>query len=107
VQAVLDAEAQELVPRGMKLDLVDPLAETVVRPQLRRMLVCEPAPLERLAAEQGAERTQLRVRPGSALACDGFDQRPVLAVEVVPRERRRLVRARGRGVERHRRTAEA
>ena len=39
----------------MELDLVDPLPEAVVRAQLRRVLVREPPPLERLAGQRAAE----------------------------------------------------
>ena len=98
MQRVLDAEPEQLVPGGVELDLVDPVAEAVVGAQLRRVLVREPSPFERLAAEQLAEPAQRLVRPAGALARDRLDERPVLAVEVVALERRRLVPgARGDG----------
>ncbi len=56
VQRVLDAEPEQLVPRGVELDLVDPLAEAVVGAEDRRMLVREPSELERLAAAEPPER---------------------------------------------------
>ena len=91
MQPVLDAEAEQRMPCRIELDLVDPLAEAVVRAKPRRVVVREPAELERLAAERRAERAQRLVRPRSALARDRLDERTVLAVEVVSLERRRLV----------------
>ena len=49
----------------MELDLVDSLAVAVVRQELGRVLVREPAPLERLAAEHLPERCDLFL-PGRA-----------------------------------------
>jgi hypothetical protein len=92
LEAGVEAEPQQRVPGRVELDLVDPLAVAVVRLQARRVLVREPAPFERLAAERCAERGDL-VLPGAAtLAAHRLDERSILLVEVVRRERRRLVR---------------
>jgi hypothetical protein len=56
VEPVLDAEAEELVPRGVEVDLVDPLAEAVVGAEDRRVLVREPSELERTSAAEPSER---------------------------------------------------
>ncbi len=56
VQAVSDRRRHEVVPGGMELHLVDPVAVPVVRAELRRVLVGEPAQLLRaLAARQAAD----------------------------------------------------
>ena len=56
VQPVRDGDVQQLVPGGVELDLVDAVAVAVVRAQHRRVLVRLPAPLERLAAGDLADR---------------------------------------------------
>ena len=74
----LEPEREQRVPGRMKLDLVDPLAVAVVRPQHGRVLVREPAPVERLPAERLSPRDEpLLVRP-AALAPQRLDERPVL-----------------------------
>ncbi len=56
VHLVLDAHLHQLVPGGVELDLVDPVAVAVVGAQDRLVLVREPAPLLlRLAADEAAE----------------------------------------------------
>ena len=77
VQPVPDGEAHQLVPRRMELDLVDPLAEPVVRPQLRRVLVREPPPLERLARQQRPERRTALGGPARAFALERLDERSI------------------------------
>ena len=75
VHARLDPEPQQRVPGRVELDLVDPLAVPVVRAQHRRVLVREPPPLERLAAERLA-RTRRAGLPGrAALAAHALDER--------------------------------
>ena len=91
LDARVQRQPQERVPGRVELDLVDPLAEAVVRTQHRRMLVREPAPLERLAAEGRPEGGDLRLPGRAALAPQRLDEGRVLLVEVVARERRRLV----------------
>ena len=83
--------AHQPVPGGMELDLVDALAETVVRAQDRRVFVRSRAPRQRLAAELRAERDHPRLAPAAALAAQRLGQRAVLREEVVALERRRLV----------------
>src|SRR6476619_3340450 len=82
------------MPRRVELDLVDPLAEPVVRAHARWILVREPSPLERRAGQKGAERTRTRGRPAGALTLERLGERPVLGEQVVAVERRRLVRRR-------------
>ena len=101
VQPVPDGDPHQLVPRRMELDLVDPLAEAVVRPQLRRMLVREPPPLERLAVEQRPERRTALGRPARAFALERLDERSIRREEVVTGERGRLVRGCGGWKHRH------
>ena len=55
MQRVRDAEPEQLVPRWVELDLVDPLPEAVGCADWR-MLVREPSELERLAAAKPPER---------------------------------------------------
>ncbi len=75
----------------VKIDLVDPLAVAVVRAELRRVLVREPAPLERLTAEHLAAHADPFLVCAFALAPQRLDKRPVLGEQVVVDERRRLV----------------
>src|SRR5579871_2150097 len=78
----------------MELDLIDTVPEAVVRAELRRVLVREPPPLERLAGQRTAElRASLR-GPAGALALERLDERRIAPEEVVPLERRRLVHRR-------------
>ena len=91
----LEPEPEQRVPRRVELDLVDALAVAIVRPEPRRMLVREPAPFERLAAERLAEGGDLLLPGRAALPAQPLDERGVLLVQVVARERRRLVRASG------------
>jgi hypothetical protein len=92
VEPVLDAELEQLVPGRVELDLVDSLAEAVVRPQDGRVLVREPAELERLATAQPPERRAALLLRRVSLPAQRLDERPVLGEQVVPGERRRLVR---------------
>jgi len=82
------------MPRRVELDLVDPVAESIVRAEARWVLVRQPSPLERRSGEERAELTRARGRPASALTLECFGERPVLGEQVVAFERRRLV---GRG----------
>ena len=63
VQPLLGGQRHQPVPRGVELDLVDAVAEAVVGAQLRRMLVGQASPLQRLAAPGGADRLGLLARP--------------------------------------------
>ena len=99
VQAVGDVHRHQLVPGRVELDLVDPVAEAVVGAELRRVLVRQPAELDRLGAAgdlaDGADRVDREV---AALAGDGLDEGPVGVEDVVAGERLGLVGDRvGRG----------
>ncbi len=87
-----DRPAHQLVPGGMELDLVDPVAEAVVAVQHRRVLVGLLAEPERRGlAEPGAEAREPVLAPAAALAGHGLAQRRVLLEQVGVLERRRLV----------------
>ena len=81
----------ELVPRRMELDLVHALPEPVVRPQHRRVLVRQAAPLLRLAAPERAGLDGAIRSPAAALALQRLDQRRVVQEQVAVRQRRYLV----------------
>ena len=92
VEPVLERGAQQLVVGGMELDLVDAVAEAVVRAQHRRVDVRQPPPLDRLlAARQAPEVGQAVEGPRRALASRRVDQRRIGGEDVVARERWRLV----------------
>ena len=76
----------------MELELVDPLPVAIVRAEPRRMLVREPPPLERLAAEHASERGNAILERAAALAPQPLDERPILCEKVVADKRWRLVR---------------
>jgi hypothetical protein len=99
VHAVLHPERKEGMPRGVELDLVDPLAEPVVGAKRRRVLVREATELEWLAAAEPTERPARLHRPRATLPLERLDERPILGEEVVARERRRLVRGVERGAQ--------
>ena len=80
------------MPRGVELDLVDALAEAVERLERGRVLVREAAELERRAAADDSEFSALRLALRGALPPERLDERAILGEEVVPLERRRLVR---------------
>ena len=62
-----DGEAHELVPGGVEFDLVDPVAEPVMRPKLRGMPVRLPGEeLDMGAADRAAGLGKLRLRPVDA-----------------------------------------
>jgi hypothetical protein len=83
VQLALDADPEQLVPRRVELDLVDPLSEAVVRVEARGVLVCEPTQLERLAAAQPPELGAPFLGGATAFAPQRFGERPILGEEVV------------------------
>ena len=83
MQAVLDADCEQLVPGGVELDLVDPLAEAVVGAERRRVLVREPPELERCAAAEPAERGALVLALCRTFSPKRLDERQVLGEEVV------------------------
>jgi hypothetical protein len=92
VEPLPDAEREELVPGGVELDLVDPLAETVMRAKDRRMLVREPPELERFAAAEPPEGGTPPLLGAGAFPPQRLHEWQVLGEHVVALERRRLVR---------------
>ena len=91
MQLVAHGKLHEVVPRAMKLDLVDPMAVAVVRAQPRRVLVGLKAPADGVAAPRGADLAAALERPAAALARQRLDERDVVVEEVASFERRRLV----------------
>ena len=76
----------------MKLDLVDPVAEAVVRAQLGGMAVGEKAEADGFrAAENGAVVAYATFGPAGAFALQAFAKRAIGRVEVVAFERGRLI----------------
>src|SRR5207245_9150618 len=97
VPAMAHRALHQLVPRGMKLDLVDAVAEPVVSAEPRRVGVGLEAPVDRLLrAGQPSELVHEVVRPRGALTLERFAQRCIGLDEVVADERRWLVGAQGR-----------
>ena len=93
-----DRAPEQLVPGGMELDLVDPMAEAVMGAEDRRIAVRLLAEADgRGPAEPLAEPPEPRLAPGPALALQRFEERGVLLEEVGVLERRRLVLDRVRG----------
>src|SRR5439155_21757850 len=68
VTPVVERQAEQLVPRRVKL-------HHVVAAELRRVLVCEAAPLDRLALEHRGERRAALDRPAGALPFERLGQR--------------------------------
>ncbi len=89
--AVFRRDAHQRVVRGMELDLVDPFAVAIVRPQLRLVRIREPRELLQFAAGKGSISRDFSARPASAFAFQRFAQRPVGTMRVVGHHRRRLV----------------
>ena len=90
---MLDAEAQERVPRRVVLDLVATPARAVVGVAHGRVPVREEAELDRLLpAQELAQRGERLHRPAGAFAGHALAERPIAREEVVVRERRRHVR---------------
>jgi hypothetical protein len=75
------------MPGRMELDFVDPVAETIVRAEARRVFVGEAAPLERLTAQKPAERTRGLGSPAPTFAFERFGERQVLEEQIVSRKR--------------------
>ncbi len=92
VQFVLHAHLHQLMPGGVKLDLVDAVAVAVVGAQHRLVLVGQPAPLLLgLAADELAELRGPLEHPLGALALGGLDQRAVAGEDVHVHQRGHLV----------------
>jgi hypothetical protein len=92
VQAVRERGAHELVVGRVVVDLVDAVAEAVVRAQDRRVLVGTHAVGEHVGiAGQPPDGVGAVLGEAAALATEPLDERAVLAVGIEPLERRNLV----------------
>jgi hypothetical protein len=92
VQAGLDRDLHQLVPRGVEVDLVEPVAEPVVRLQDRRVLVGLEAPREQLgAADARSEGSRVGLGEPAALAMKRLAEGRVAIEGVVADERRDLI----------------
>ena len=92
VELVRDAEPHQLVPGGVELGLVDPVAVAVVGAELRRVLVGEPPELDHVgAAGDLADRRDLLDGPVGALPADCLTHHRVGGEDVVVGQRRGLV----------------
>ena len=80
-----DRPTQQLVPGRVELDLVDPMAETVVGAQLRRMTVgLLTKPDGRRLPEPRPEPAEALLAPGATLALDSLEERAVVLEPVDP-----------------------
>src|SRR5438270_656953 len=94
VQAMADRDLHQLMPRRMELDLVDALAEPVMRAKAWRVGVGLEPPVDGLLrAGQASQLVHEVVRPRAAFTLERLTQRGVRFEQVVVDERRRLVRA--------------
>ncbi len=87
-----DGHLHQPVPRGMELDLIDPVAETIVGPQHGRVGVGLKPPVDRLL--RTGETAQLAdhvLCPRATFPLERLAQRRVRLEEVVVDERRRLI----------------
>src|SRR5690348_425859 len=76
----------------MELDLVDSIAEAVVRPQPRRVLIGLESPADDLPAGRPASKLgHLRLGPPRALTPQPFREGEIQSERVVVAKRRRLV----------------
>ena len=92
MQLLLDREAEKLVPGGVELDLVDPVAEAVVGAQLRRVLVRRrPKGEDPLRSGQRPDGRDPLLCPVGPLAPHRLPQRLVSLEDVVVDQRRWLV----------------
>ena len=95
----LDRALQQEVPRRVELDLVDPIAVTVVRAQDRLVALGAPAVLARLdASGDGAGLARPVDAPAPTLALERLAQRKVDVEQVDRLQRRCLVEHLARGV---------
>src|SRR5881398_3021269 len=92
VHAAPDGALEQPVPGRMELDLVDPVPEPVVGPELRRVAVGLEPPLDRFrTACDPADIEEEGGRPSGALAFDRLPQHRIRPVDVVVLERWWLV----------------
>jgi hypothetical protein len=84
VKPVPDRDLHKSVPRGVKLDLVDPVAEPVVGAKLRRVRIGLEAPVDRLLrAGQVPEVVDEVMGPARAFPLQRLAQRSVSLEQVV------------------------
>src|ERR1700722_19236020 len=96
VQFVLDAHLHQLMPGGMKLDLIDAMPVAVVGLQHRLVLIGQAPPqLLWLAADELPQARRPGQYPSGSLALSGLHQRGVAGEHVHPLQWRDLV---GNGV---------
>jgi hypothetical protein len=92
VDLPLDRPAQQPVPRGIELDLIDPVAVAVVRAEDRDVALGAPAMLERLERPcHPAGLARAVETPAPALALQALLQRGIDLEQVDRLERWRLV----------------
>src|SRR4029453_857246 len=89
----MDGEAQQLVPRGVELDLVDAVPEAVVGGEDGRVRVGEAPPDHRLTAGLDAEALQAVPRPAGAVSVERVGGDTGGREQVAPPERRWLVQS--------------
>src|SRR4029453_14123093 len=80
----MDGEAQQLVPRGVELDLVDAVPEAVVGAEDGRVRVGEATPDHRLTAGLDAEALQAVPCPAGAVSVERVGEDTVAREEGVP-----------------------
>lgn len=92
MEPVADRQLEELMPGGVKLDQVDPVAVAVVRVKLGGVAVGEKAPLVDLGrGETMSKLAQFTDCPVAAVSLERVDQGRFGSRQVVLFERRRLV----------------
>ena len=109
VNAMLHRERHKPMVGRMKLDLIDPSAETVEGLKLRRIAVGVLSPLQSVFAPRGGpQHLERLLDPISAMEPGGLSKRAVFRIKVAPPKGRRRVRdlmrfeVRLRGVDSHR-----
>src|SRR5215510_10097690 len=102
MEAGLQCEPEQRMPRGMEFDFVQSMTITVQRAQLRREPVGVVAKLNRLGLAQGrTQRRQFAFRPARAFSPDCIAKHDVGCKQVVRLERGWLVLDLEHGLPRH------
>ena len=92
MESVTDRQVEELVPGRMELDLVDPVAVSVVSSKFGGVAIGEEAPLVHLRGCHPSPEFSDRVHgPAAAVPLEGVDQGRFRSRNVVAIERGRLV----------------
>jgi hypothetical protein len=92
VKTGIESNLEQLMPRRVKVDFVDPVTVTVKRTKLRRKSVGVEAKLNGLGlAKPGAQFGQLPFGPACAFAAHRLPQYNVAREHIVRLKRRRLV----------------